>query len=200
MLSRSRQIRADRRRWGQAESLADLGNLMALWLEGELSLWPGYEPGAGPDEETAELIPVLAAANRAGFVTDGSQPGCVETIDGACWEQRAAVTGLIRDPQLLSRVRASCEGAGLTVMWFGPPNDLWWHSTPVTFRGFDVMTVFGVQLDEQDLKFVWRGIGPSAMAEVVDAWQVTIIDRCRGRNDLLWPALEAALTPVFPTP
>ena len=69
MFAKWRKSRADRRLWRQAESLPELADLMARWLEGELSMWPGYDDW--PDEETAELIPVLARANRAGL---GSSP------------------------------------------------------------------------------------------------------------------------------
>ncbi|GGZ19658.1 DUF6919 domain-containing protein [Streptomyces nitrosporeus] len=33
--------RADRRRWRSARTVADLGELMALWLEGEIASRPG---------------------------------------------------------------------------------------------------------------------------------------------------------------
>jgi len=64
--------RSDRRRWKAAGSLADLGELMALWLEGKVASWPGYAPNYGPDDETKDLVPTLAACNRAGYVTVGS--------------------------------------------------------------------------------------------------------------------------------
>lgn len=196
MFARLRKIRADRRRWAATESLADLGDLMALWLEGDLIVWPGYAPGFGPEDETTDLIPVLAAANRAGFVTDSSQPGCDEVIDGVRWQQRAAVTGLVADEQLLARIRRACEGAGLLVMLFGPRRGLWSHETPATFRNGVAVTSFGSQQSARDLRFIWRGVSPAAMDEVVGAWQVSIIDLEDGRNDRLWPALGEALRPV----
>lgn len=197
MFSRFRKIRADRRRWAAAESFAELGDLMALWLEGELAVWPGYAPGFGPDDETADLIPVLAAANRAGFLTDQSQPGCDETgFDGARWVQRAAVTGLVADVRLLSRIRRACEDAGLLVTLFRPPRDLWSYEIPATFRDGVTVTSFGRELSERELKFIWRGLGRAAMDQVVDAWQVTIVDLEDGRNDRLWSALAEAVRPA----
>ncbi len=65
---------ADRRAWEAARTLDDLGELTARWLEGTIASQPGYEPGCGPDPETAALIPVVARCNRAGYVTCGSQP------------------------------------------------------------------------------------------------------------------------------
>jgi hypothetical protein len=61
--------------WRAARTLPDLGNATADWLEGKTASQPGYAPGHGPDTETTGLIPGLAAANRAGFVTRQSQPG-----------------------------------------------------------------------------------------------------------------------------
>jgi hypothetical protein len=196
MFARLWKIRADRRRWAAAESLADLGALMALWLEGDLIVWPGYAPGFGPDGETADLIPVLAAANRAGFVTEASQPGRDEVIDGVRWQQRAAVTGLVADARLLTRIRRACEGAGLMVMLFGPRRGLWSHETPATFRDGVTVTWFGREQSARDLRFIWRGVGPAAMEEVVGAWQVSIIDLEDGRNDRLWTVIGEALRPV----
>ena len=58
--------------WKTARSLADLGELTARWLEGTEPNHPCCASGA--DEETSPLIVELAALNRAGFVTDFSQP------------------------------------------------------------------------------------------------------------------------------
>jgi hypothetical protein len=195
MLTRFRKIRADRRRWAAAQSFAELSELMALFLEGELSVWPGYRPG-GLDEETADLIPVLAAVNRAGFVTTDSQPGGVEVVDGVRWVQRAAVTGLVADEGLLSRIRQACEAAGLLVMLFRPPRDRRSQDIPATFRDGVAVSSFGRELSLLELESDWRRLGPAALAEVTSAWQVTIIDLEDGRNDWLWPALAEALKPV----
>ena len=67
--------RTDRKRWASARTPADVGELTAQWLEGRIASQPGYAPGCGPDPETADLTGVLAACNRAGFITDTSQPG-----------------------------------------------------------------------------------------------------------------------------
>ncbi|MEU7378150.1 DUF6919 domain-containing protein [Streptomyces albidoflavus] len=62
----ARMSRADSRRWHAARTVADLGTLTALWLEGGFGSRPGYEPHWGPDEETTTLIPTLAALCRTG--------------------------------------------------------------------------------------------------------------------------------------
>src|SRR5690242_948094 len=87
----------NRQGWACARTLADLGQLTARWLEGDLATVPGY--GCRPAAETALLVPVLAAVNRAGYVTAGSQPGHAGPgYDRARWEQRAAVEGLAAPP------------------------------------------------------------------------------------------------------
>src|SRR6266536_3121043 len=84
---------AGARRWMSATSLAELGELTALWLEGEIGQAPtNLGPPAG---ETAELIPVLAAVNRAGLVTDCSQPGMSEPWQGSILGCCAALPWLI---------------------------------------------------------------------------------------------------------
>lgn len=193
MLGRWRKTRADRRRWAAAQSLPELGELMALWLEGELSVWPGYAV-AGPDEETVELIPTLAAANRGGFLTDQSQPGSDGTgFDGLRWQQRAAVSGLVGDELLLSRIRKTGETAGLIVLIAHPRLLPQGQGYTCTLRGAESYTEFGAYLPTRELRHIWHGVSQQAMSEIADAWQVTVIDPEFGRNDRLWPALDSAL-------
>src|SRR5690242_11209625 len=80
----------DRARWHAARTLADLGELTAQWFEGRLRWSPAYPE---PEPETRPLVPVLAAANRAGFVTAHSQPA--EPRDEHGCAQRAAVSGYL---------------------------------------------------------------------------------------------------------
>lgn len=88
--------RSDMKRWKNARAFRDVTELMALWLEGEGGSWPGYQPRHGPDDETLLWTGVLAAVNRAGYLTIGSQPGfCRAGFDGKIWEQRAAVEGFV---------------------------------------------------------------------------------------------------------
>lgn len=89
-----RQYERDADTWWTANSLPALGQLTADWLEGRSLFLPAY-CATGPDPETTDLIPTLAALNRAGLVTDSSQPGHgpVEGYDGRMWLQRAYVSG-----------------------------------------------------------------------------------------------------------
>jgi hypothetical protein len=181
--------------WESAQTLADIGNFTALWLEGQIGSQPGYAPGCGPDEETADLIPVLAACNRAGFVTDGSQPGESCTgYDGASWEQRAGVSGFAC-AELAARLRTAAEDAHLYVRVHEAPRWRFRFGTaiPVTRREGRTFTRFGARLPVRHLRDGWTGYGGcsrSAVREVCSAKQVTIVDPEWGRNDRLWPALE----------
>ena len=192
MFERWRRTRAARKRWAEARTLPELADLMALWLEGELPLWPGYGDGAA--DETTELIPVLARANRAGFLTDQSQPGVDGPgFDGLRWQQRAAVSGFVGDEQLLARIRRVGEAAGVTVLishpWLLPQG----RGITATLRGGQPYTTFGEYMPPRVLRQIWTGISRQAIAEVADAWQVTVIDPEYGRNDRLWMALEEAI-------
>lgn len=178
------------RLWGEARTLTDLGELVALWLHGRIPSQPGYMPGFGPDEETAELIPTLTALNRAGYVTDGSQPGCDEHEDGRHWLQRAAVEGFADDDtaQLL------CETADLAGMIHVARRSAWrcsWRtSVPVTLLNGRRHTGFGTQLSRRHLRWTYAECNREAQRALSDAWQVTLVDPEWGRDDRLWPLLR----------
>jgi hypothetical protein len=194
-----RMSRADRRRWQSARTLTDLGGLMAQWLGGEIASWPGYAPNHGPDEETAEagLVPVLAACNRAGYVTIASQPGWGPGpgYDGLTWCQRAAVEGFITDHRLLQRLADAAEEAGMQLLLAGRL-DTGRQGITVTTRDHRPYTGFGGHLDGPNLRNIWRGISPAALEEIYRATQVTIVDPQWGRNDVLWPLLKSLSEPA----
>ncbi|MFJ9012311.1 DUF6919 domain-containing protein [Streptomyces canus] len=195
MFGRWRKVRADRKLWRQAGSLAELGGLMARWLEGDLSVWPGYAV-AGPDEETADLVPVLARLNRAGFVTDQSQPGCDEYGIYGHWKQRAAVSGLVGDEQLLNALARVAEAERLTILVRTVDEASRRPGITATTVDGEAYTDFGGHLSRSDLRHIWLGTSWAALAEIEAAWQVTLIDPVYGRTDRLWPALDEALALV----
>lgn len=183
---------ADKRRWRSAESLQDLGALVASWLIGDIASQPGYQPHCGPEEETQHLIPVLVAVNRLGFVTDGSQPGLAGYgYDHHWWEQRAAVSGMVDDPELRDRLVAAAELAGLTVVQHDMTPRRHAEGVPATRSLGRVHTRFGGFLPVRDLRTVWQPeiIGRRVFDKVVAAWQLTLIDPEWGRDDVLWEAL-----------
>lgn len=193
--------RTDRLRWASARTVADLGDLMALWLEGDIKSRPGYKANCGPADETTNLIPVLAACNRAGYITDGSQPGFAGPgYDGAHWTQHAAVMGFA-SPEVTARLRTA-EAAGLTVLVQEASWRLSWrHAIPVTYREGCEHTWFGTRLSRCHISDSWTGYGmcsTTATDALCAAYQVTVVDPVAGRNDRLWPALAtfAAYVPA----
>ena len=170
--------------WAQADSLEDLGELMARWLEGGISYQPGYS-AAGPDAETASLVPILAELNRAGYVTDFSQPGIALNASGD--GQRASVAGFCSEVMAVRLMDAVCRTDLVVVA--GEPDE------PANVS--IVVTV------DDGREFTWMGRGPDPDSYVGDlseemfvrlmsAFYVEIFDPCWGRNDLLWSTLRAA--------
>lgn len=73
--------RSDRQRWAACRTLAELGEVTAAWVLGDVRETPDHP---GPDAETLEHAAVVAGVNRAGFVTLGQQSG--ESRAGSPWE------------------------------------------------------------------------------------------------------------------
>lgn len=198
-LERLLERRLDRR-WKTAATLADLGDLMALWLEGEIASWPGYAPGYGPDEEIRELIPTLAAANRAGYVTIASQPGVDPEVgfDGLIWQQKAAVEGFVRDRNLLRDLVDAAYEAGLDVE-VADTLDTGERGIIVTLRGGEPHTGFGGHIDGRDLRHtIWPGIGSSALDDVFRSVRVTLAAPEYGAvaGVRVWQVLESVISRV----
>jgi hypothetical protein len=197
----SRMSASDRSAWQAARTLADLGELTAQWLEGGITSIPGY--CGRPDEETEALIPALARLNRAGFVTDTSQPGLIEHGgSGTMLEQRAAVQGYA-GLRLISRLAKAAGEAGMLTILFSPAELPRWRyrygqSVTVTRVNGRRFTGFGVQLPRRHIRDGWIGYGichPDATAALCSAWQVTVADPEWGRPDVLWRVLEQAIQP-----
>lgn len=164
----------DKRLWQSATTVSELGELMARWLEGDIKSWPGYMPNCGPEEETSDLIPALAAANRSGYVTTQSQPGGeARGFDGRIWRQRAAVTGHVADSGVLDRLRRAAQQAGCDIIIHGPNGRGGW--VEVTVADGEIITSFGEHLSRRDIHSTWPGLHRHAFKAVAAAWQVTLI-------------------------
>lgn len=198
-----RMPRDERGMWRSATTLADLGGLMALWLEGKIESKPG-NPRCGPDAETGDLIPVLALACRSGFVTNNSQPGHGPLLgaDGRLWQQRAVVDGYVDDVQLLRRLVDESERAGLCVIVRAPPSGALEPApgvvVPIVLRGEEVQA-WDAPMDMDDLKVTWRGINRAAFDAVVGSVHLSIIDPEFAPRNRLWNVLTRA-TRVEPAP
>jgi len=181
-----------RSEWSEAGSLAELGELTALWLEGAIDDHPGIvvEPGEepGPDPETRPLVPVLAAINRAGLVTDFSQPGHPDD-DG--WIQRAAVAGYC-DDKTRARLVDVLGRTELLVLAEHPDSDSALR-IPVTIADGEMCTWVGGALDDEYLQLCYRGVPQAGLDALRESWYVTVLDPVWERADRLWPALLDAL-------
>lgn len=169
--------------WSTADSLEDLGELMARWLEGAIPSRPAYTQHCGPDRETSPLIPTLAACCRAGFLTDCSQPG----MTGRHHRQRAAVSGLITDNTLLRTVTEQARRAGLTVVVNGHPGPVLVTEVGASRQPH---TWFGHNLAPGDLSYLWYGINEMARTDLWLSHQVALIDPVYGPSDRLWRLLD----------
>jgi Domain of unknown function (DUF6919) len=188
--------------WKKARTLDDLGRLSARWLEGEFDECPSY--GGPPDPETTGLIPTLAAVNRAGFLTDQSQPGRGERTswDGLPYWQRAAVQGYVANGALARWLCSIAENAGelpgfdVGTLWVSMQRATrrrwdWKSAWPVTLGADGVHTSFGYVMPRRHLRWQFGSwCSKPAIDAVCGAWQVTIVDPVWGRNDVLWPALD----------
>ncbi|MFI7359773.1 DUF6919 domain-containing protein [Streptomyces avidinii] len=187
--------RADRRRWRAATTFSELAELTARWLEGDIRTHPGVKPNYGPDDEMQPLIPLMAAANRAGFLTDSFQPGHdAADYNGNLWEQRAAVTGFVADPELRTRLAESAEKAGLLLL-VQFPDDYQQRGLVVTrVNGMDY-TRYGRTWTRFELRGVWPSslINETAFDTVARATQLTIAARAFEPSTTLWTVLDQAL-------
>ncbi len=179
----------DAARWLAARTLADLGELTAQWLEGRLASHPTY--GGGPEAETAPIVPVLAACNRAGFVTENSQPGELPDAHGNA--QRASVSGFIGLADLAELVHAIAGTGAIVVAHAGAgQEDSHDAQVVITLDAGEEFTWEGARLGLSELHYHYDDwCHPDAVTALADAWQVSLIDPEWGRNDVLWHALEA---------
>lgn len=189
VVERWRLARAERRLWSQAPSVEHLRELMAWFCEGELSGWPGH-PGPRA-EETSEIAPALAAANRHGLLTTGSQPGCLNH-NGDGWDQRPAVDGLAT-ADTVAKLRRLVAGTRLQLIVHETPAR--WRANYdravlVTRENGEERTGFGAQLTERQIDSMFSGVNPEVAAQLVEMRQVTIVDPEWGDHDLLWRRLS----------
>ena len=185
--------RTDRLAWGAARSFEDLAQLTADWLEGRLAGHPnGHHDG--PDPETLALVPVLAACNRGGFLTENSQPGELAGYQGRPWHQRAFVTGFA-GPGLAGVLNELARQNGLQTRVYMPTGRRLLESgaVDVTRWGDRINTGVGDRLSPRAVRQIFPGCHSDAVREVVWACQVTIVDPVWGRGDLLWSTVRQAL-------
>lgn len=177
----------DAARWRGAQTLDDLGELTAQWLEGAIESVPGTMPGYGPDEETGPLVPVLAAVNRSAFVTEFSQPGLNENG----WMQRAAVSGFAAAGtfRALSAVAADAD---LMITAARADGAGWGTTMAVTVRNNRETTWAGGALSLDEIQDCYGDCcNPVAVETLCRTWQVTLVDPQWARPKYLWSVLQS---------
>src|SRR5262249_55210852 len=137
---------------------------------------------------TDTLIPFLAAANRAGYVTTFSQPGWPAGTNG----QRAAVDGF-GDDELAGRIEHGLAATDLVVLTRTP-----WTAegprVPVTLARGDSFTWVGDPATEEEITYDFGEVcGEAAVRALLRAQQICVFDPVWGRDDLLWPELAKVI-------
>lgn len=180
--------------WADAKSFADLCELTARFLEGRIKENPVYDADS-PAPETLPLVPMLASFNRAGFLTDMSQPGVPldELGDG----QRAYVTGCATKDVAFRIDRLTLySDLYVAIAPYGVPKGC---QIPVTLDSFRPFSWCGVLPNRGDgnLERFAEACNPGikdALEALWPLWAVSVVDLQWGRNDYLWTRVHAELT------
>ena len=171
--------------WSTARSLADLGELTALWLLGRVSTHPTQD--TSPDEETTRIRGSLVRLNRRGFVTEFSQPG--EKLKDGC-AQRAAVSGFCSET-VARRLAALTLCSDLIVLAY-PPDGLRGYQIPITIDDYHPFTWCG-SFDLECGLASFEGLDGEALESLRASWYVVLIDPRWGRERYLWREALRAL-------
>lgn len=169
--------------WAAAQSLLDLAELTAQWLEGRIKSQPGYYGPVDVDEVDAPgITAALVACNRAGFLTNDSQAGFEgHGQDGARWTQLAAVTGFMYDEpadRLVERITAD----GRFLIHRDTNGAV---GVAVTCRDGEQYTWYGRELDTDTIaEEMYGDCSDAAIIDVCCTDQVTVWDPVPGRNEL----------------
>lgn len=180
----------DKGAWRQAITLAAAGELTARWLEGKSE----YQAGTftvSYDAETEPIAAELSALNRSGLFTKESQPG----LRDAGGIQRQYVTGFCSAEAAVELLALSTRTELVTVAH--APGEASSAAIPVTLDGDDVVTVLGsseTPLEEEQIRDWANETNETLALLLADSWYVEILDPVWGRNDVLLPAVLAALT------
>lgn len=174
------------RAWREARDFSQLCELGARFLEGELPCFPGW--GAPEvDQETDALVPLLAAANRAGFLTLASQRGAPASpgADGRTERRRAFVCGFAAEGTAQTLEQLSADGE-LEVAREG-------RDLTLGLRGQEPFLVVGADAAARELEIFAEYIHADALSALRNARYVCLADGTWGRDDRLWPKLARAL-------
>lgn len=180
----------DREVWRQAITLEAAGELTARWLEGK-SEYQAATFTAGNDDETGPIAAALAALNRNGLFTKESQPG----LQSGASAQRQYVTGFC-GAELAGELLALSTRSELVTVAHAP-GEASTAAIPVTLDGAEVVTVLGSSespLEAEQIQDWAEETNETLALLLAESWYVEILDPVWGRNDVLLPAVLAALT------
>jgi hypothetical protein len=190
--------------WRAATTLAELGELTAQWLEGDQPWVPGNAVIAPPNDETLELVHVLAALDRTGrLITTNSQPAYTDNesrqrawLEILCdWdlavilEHESLATDfvlLIQPPWDETPAEARAMLAERDGYMLGP-------SVPISMHDGQACTWAAIE-DPAGHAQTWGALGDHTLAITLALHTVVVIDPVWGRNDLLWPWLTEVTT------
>jgi hypothetical protein len=178
--------------WQQASTFEDLCQLTASFVEGTLSFHP-CDGGESVEPETADLVPVLAAFNRAGFMTECSQPAF--DLDAEGNGQRAFVSGFALEP--IAKIIAALSLYTELLVFVVPAGIEHGYSVPVTLAEYHPYTWCGSSVGYEGIECFETVCTSTAMLSLAQAWQVAVIDLKWGRNDYLWENVTHALMSEF---
>ena len=174
--------------WQEAMTFADLCNLTAQFISGDISFIPSYG-GSGVDEETDPIVPQLVKLNKHGFMTVDSQPGYLDED----WGQRACVDGFALKETAL-KIAALTLYTDLYIGVFEPGYD-GGAIIPVIIRDFQPHGWAG-SAGFEEIEFYKEVCNKRAIQALSQAWYISAIDLKWGRKNHLWKEL----TKVFDSP
>lgn len=178
---------ASREPWREARSFADVCELGAQFCEGRIEHINGYDRLT---EDTYGLSELLAECNRAGFFTQDSQQGEKPSRTGA---QRAYVCGYAKEPLAMRLYCMGLESDLVVLVVPAVEGDHRLHHITVTLDGKHPCTWCGAFGGCEDLRLMSEHISRAAALDLMDTYEIQIIDPRWGRSDYLWPRLREAI-------
>lgn len=179
--------------WRAARTFQELCELGARFLEDEPVGFPGWLPGE-LDEESEQFAPLLARAQRAGFLTLASQPGSAPEAgaDGRLERRRAFVFGFANAPLAAHLLRAG-ESASLLTACFGAEEsggDAW----PVAQRAGEAFLLVGDGQGPAELALFEEALGAGPALEALRQTRYLVLaDPEWGPSTRLWEVLANAI-------
>ena len=181
--------------WLSARTFAELCELGARFVEGEIASFPGWGSTA-TDEETDVVAAELAAINRGGLLTVASQRGASDRrgSDGRIERRRAFVTGFVAPTR--ADALAGLEPAGLHVSAYGALETAG-VEIPVGERAGEAFLVAGGAAGPAELELFRDRVQRSALEALGRARYVWVVDPEWGRDDRLWSTLADVLATPY---